>query len=56
VGLKTLESIAAAGGRVLALEAGKTILLDQANFAVAARRLQISVVAVERAAIAIRVA
>lgn len=56
VGLKTLESIAAAGGRVLALEAGKTILLDQANFAVAARRLQISVVAVESAAAAIRVA
>jgi DUF1009 family protein len=56
VGLKTLESIAAAGGRVLALEAGKTILLDQANFAAAARRLQISVVAVKDAGSAIRAA
>jgi DUF1009 family protein len=56
VGLKTLESIAAAGGRVLALEAGKTILLDQASFAVAAQRLQISVVAVEDSEAAIRAA
>ena len=47
VGLKTLESIAAAGGRVLAIEAGKTILLDQSEFAAAARRLNVSVVAVE---------
>jgi DUF1009 family protein len=56
VGLKTLESIAAAGGRVLALEAGKTILLDHANFAAAARQLQISVVAVRDAESAIRAA
>jgi DUF1009 family protein len=56
VGLKTLESIAAAGGKVLALEAGKTILLDQANFVAAARRLQISVVAVKDAESAIRAA
>jgi UDP-2,3-diacylglucosamine hydrolase len=56
VGLKTLESIAAAGGRVLALEAGKTILLDQANFAIAARSLQISVVAVEDVQAEIRAA
>ncbi len=47
VGLKTLESIAAAGGRVLAIEAGKTILLDQSEFATAAQRLNVSVVAVE---------
>jgi UDP-2,3-diacylglucosamine hydrolase len=56
VGLKTLESIAAAGGRVLALEAGKTILLDQANFAIAARSLQISGVAVEDVQAVIRAA
>jgi UDP-2,3-diacylglucosamine hydrolase len=46
VGLKTLESISAAGGRVLAIEAGKTILLDQSEFARAAERLQVSVVAI----------
>jgi DUF1009 family protein len=45
VGLKTLESIAAAGGKVLAIEAGKTILLDQEEFIAAARRLNVSVVA-----------
>ena len=28
VGLKTLETMAAAGGRVLAIEAGRTILLE----------------------------
>ncbi len=45
VGLKTLETIAAAGGSVLAIEAGKTILLDQQEFAAVARRLNVSVVA-----------
>ena len=52
VGLKTLESIAAAGGRVLAIEAGKTILLDQAEFAQAAERLKVSVVALNEPAMA----
>jgi UDP-2,3-diacylglucosamine hydrolase len=47
VGMKTLESIAAASGRVLAIEAGKTILLDQAEFVAAAQRLSLTVVAVE---------
>lgn len=47
VGLKTLEAISAAGGRVLAIEAGKTILLDQSKFVVAAQRLNVTVVAVE---------
>ena len=28
VGLQTLETLSAAGGRVLAIEAGRTILLD----------------------------
>lgn len=52
VGLKTLESVAGSGVKVLAIEAGRTILLDQAEFAAAAQRLQISVVAVEREAAA----
>lgn len=48
VGLKTLESIAAAGGRVLAIEADRTILLDAQPFQEAARRLGISVVALHQ--------
>ncbi len=45
VGIKTLESIAGAGGGVLAIEAGKTILLERGEFLQAARRLGISVLA-----------
>ena len=45
VGLKTLESLAAAGGQVLAIEADSTILLDAQEFQAAAARLKISVVA-----------
>lgn len=52
VGLKTLESIAAAGGKVLAIEASKTILLDQQQFVAAARRLNVSVVAWDEAQVA----
>jgi UDP-2,3-diacylglucosamine hydrolase len=47
VGLKTLESIAASGVKALAIEAGKTILLNPEDFAATAERLQLSVVAVE---------
>jgi DUF1009 family protein len=50
VGLGTLESIAAAGGRVLAIEAQKTILLDEPEFIAAADRLGICVVAMQQAA------
>jgi DUF1009 family protein len=32
VGLWTLEAMAASGGKVLAIEAGRTILVDQAEF------------------------
>lgn len=56
VGTKTLESIAAAGGRVLAIEAARTILLDAPVFREAAERLKISVVALEHRAEARRVA
>lgn len=45
VGLRTLETMAAAGGRVLAIEAGMTILLDEAEFQTAAKKLGIAVVA-----------
>jgi DUF1009 family protein len=48
VGVKTLESIAEAGGQVLAIEADSTILLDAAEFQAAAARLKLSVVALRR--------
>lgn len=48
VGLKTLESLAAAGGKVLAIEADSTILLDPREFQEAAVRLKLSVVAMHR--------
>jgi DUF1009 family protein len=56
VGLNTLESIAAAGGRVLAIEADRTILLDARLFHDAAQRLKLSVVAIRNEAIALRAA
>jgi len=49
IGLGTLESIAQSGGSVLAMEAGKTILLDQADFIAAANRLGLCVVAMDQA-------
>jgi UDP-2,3-diacylglucosamine hydrolase len=56
VGLSTLESIAAAGGRVLAIEAQRTILLDARLFQDAAERLKLSVVALRKEAAALRAA
>jgi len=49
IGTSTLESLAAAGGRVLAIEADRTILLDARLFHDAAQRLRISVVAIRKA-------
>ena len=49
VGVKTLETIAGAGGSVLAIEAGKTIVLNQGEFTRATKRLGLSVVAHEEA-------
>jgi DUF1009 family protein len=46
VGVGTIESIHAAGGSVLAIEADKTILLDQQSTIEAANRLGIVIVAV----------
>jgi DUF1009 family protein len=45
VGVGTLEAISGAGGRVLAVEADRTILLDAQVFREAAERLKLSVVA-----------
>lgn len=45
VGVRTLETIAAAGGRVLAVEAEQTILLDEASFRSVAEQHRITVVA-----------
>jgi DUF1009 family protein len=56
VGLNTLESIAAAGGRVLAIEAERTILLDAKLFHETATRLRLSVVALRNEAGALRAA
>jgi UDP-2,3-diacylglucosamine hydrolase len=47
IGVGTLETIAQAGGKVLAIEAHKTILLDEPLFITTAERLGIRVVAVE---------
>ena len=50
VGARTLRTMAAAGGRVLAIEAGRTIILDADGFAATAARLRIAVVAINGAA------
>lgn len=49
VGVQTLESVSAAGGKVLAIEAGRTILLNRGEFCRAAARLGLSVVAMQEA-------
>jgi DUF1009 family protein len=46
VGCQTIESLRQAGGRVLAIEAGKTIVLDQEQTIALADRYGISIVAV----------
>jgi DUF1009 family protein len=46
VGLKTLESLVAAGARVLAIEAGKTILIDEPQFVAFANQHRLSLVAI----------
>jgi UDP-2,3-diacylglucosamine hydrolase len=56
VGLSTLETIAQAGGRVLAIEADRTILLDAKLFHETAARLKLSVVAVRKEAAVLRAA
>ncbi len=51
VGCTTIETMHQAGGRVLAVEAGKTILLDESETIALADRYGISIVAVEAAAL-----
>ena len=46
VGVGTIETIHEAGGKVLAIESDKTIVLDQEGFEARARQLGITVVAV----------
>jgi hypothetical protein len=50
IGLLTLESMCQAGGRVLAVEAGKTIIVDQPQVIEFANRNRLVVVAVEETA------
>ena len=45
VGMRTLQMMAAAGARVLAIEAGKTILLSEHEFVATANSLNLSIVA-----------
>jgi len=47
IGLGTLETMAAAGARVLALEAGRTIIIDQPRVVEFANRSKMVVVALE---------
>ncbi len=54
IGVGTLKSIAQAGGRVLAIEAGKTIVIDADEVADFARKHGISVVAVDADEINVR--
>jgi DUF1009 family protein len=49
VGTSTIETIHKAGGRVLAIEASKTIILDEAETVALANRLGISIVALSDA-------
>ena len=49
IGLGTLESLAAAGGRVLAIEAGRTIVVDQPQVIEFANRHKLVVVALDDA-------
>jgi DUF1009 family protein len=50
IGVKTLESMVAAGGKMLVVEAGKTILVDQSEFIDFANRNKIIVVSLDSAA------
>ncbi|NOZ39625.1 MAG: LpxI family protein [Planctomycetes bacterium] len=50
VGIQTLETMAAAGGEVLAIEADRTIVLDLQEFTAEAKRLKIAVVAFNESA------
>jgi len=50
IGLGTIESLVAAGGKVLAIEALKTIVVDRDEVVALANRRGIAIVAIERPA------
>jgi DUF1009 family protein len=50
IGVGTIESLAAAGASVLAIEAGKTIVVDEAEVIALANQRRIAIVALERPA------
>lgn len=52
IGLTTIENLHRAGARVLAIEAGKTIVVDQADVVALADRLGLSIVALDPAEVA----
>jgi DUF1009 family protein len=52
VGVATIEGLHRAGGKVLAVEAGRTILLDEAETVALANRYDIAITAVEAATLA----
>jgi len=47
IGMGTMQAIAQAGGRVLAIEAGRTIIVDEANVVDFAQRHRISIIALD---------
>lgn len=56
VGPQTLKSIAEAGGKTLAIEAARTILLDRKEFSTAATNMKLTICALDENAIAQRAA
>jgi UDP-2,3-diacylglucosamine hydrolase len=50
IGIGTLESLIAAGGSVLAIEAGKTIIVDEAKVVALADKYGLAIVSIERPA------
>ena len=52
IGLTTIENLRKAGARVLAIEAGKTIVIDQADVVALADRLGLTIVALEPSEVA----
>jgi DUF1009 family protein len=47
IGVGTVETLAQAGGKVLAVEAGKTIVIDEPQVAELARKKKITIVALD---------
>ena len=47
IGVKTLETMIAAGGKVLAIEAGRTIILDEPQVVDFANRHKLTIVAID---------